>query len=196
MTQPEHQRLLIVDFGSQVTQLIARRLREARIYCEIHPYQKVDAGFLDAFGPQVLVSQHGCDSHALDPLAHMALTVDAQRIAAECLHRWAHDYADCRWIATGGGGYAIVDVVPRTWTHVMAEMSGSPVDPNSRVPEDWRAYVAARLGAVAPLRMTDGASPKLTDWSSGYDPADSVDRSIMATRKAVFPLHGLDPERD
>ena len=44
MTEPQHQRLLIVDFGSQVTQLIARRLREARIYCEIHPYQKVDAG--------------------------------------------------------------------------------------------------------------------------------------------------------
>ncbi|HEX5018575.1 MAG TPA: acetoin utilization protein AcuC [Actinomycetes bacterium] len=158
--------------------------------------QSVVPHLLEAFAPQVLVSQHGCDSHALDPLANMALTVDAQRVAAECLHEWAHDYADGRWIATGGGGYAIVDVVPRTWTHVMAEMSGSPVDPNSRVPEDWRAYVAARLGAVAPLRMTDGASPKLTDWSSGYDPADSVDRSIMATRKAVFPLHGLDPERD
>ena len=51
MTQPDHQRLLIVDFGSQVTQLIARRLREARIYCEIHPYQKVDAAFLAAFAP-------------------------------------------------------------------------------------------------------------------------------------------------
>ena len=44
MAPSEHQRLLIVDFGSQVTQLIARRLRESRIYCEIHPFQKVDAG--------------------------------------------------------------------------------------------------------------------------------------------------------
>ena len=59
MTQPDHQRLLIVDFGSQVTQLIARRLRESRIYCEIHPYQKVDAGFLAAFRPQAVILSGG-----------------------------------------------------------------------------------------------------------------------------------------
>ena len=57
--QPDHQRLLIVDFGSQVTQLIARRLREARIYCEIHPYQKVDAAFLAAFRPQAVILSGG-----------------------------------------------------------------------------------------------------------------------------------------
>jgi GMP synthase (glutamine-hydrolysing) len=54
-----HQRLLIVDFGSQVTQLIARRLREARIYCEIHPFQKVDAAFLAAFDPQAVILSGG-----------------------------------------------------------------------------------------------------------------------------------------
>ena len=43
MTKPAHEKVLIVDFGSQVTQLIARRLREAGVYCEIHPYDKVDA---------------------------------------------------------------------------------------------------------------------------------------------------------
>jgi GMP synthase (glutamine-hydrolysing) len=59
MTHVPHQRLLIVDFGSQVTQLIARRLREARIYCEIHPYQKVDAGFLAAFRPQAVILSGG-----------------------------------------------------------------------------------------------------------------------------------------
>jgi GMP synthase-like glutamine amidotransferase len=46
MTQ--HDRLLIIDFGSQVTQLIARRLRELNVYCEIHPFNKVDDAFLDA----------------------------------------------------------------------------------------------------------------------------------------------------
>ena len=59
MNEPEHQRLLIVDFGSQVTQLIARRLREARIYCEIHPYQKVDAAFLADFRPQAVILSGG-----------------------------------------------------------------------------------------------------------------------------------------
>jgi len=59
MTHPDHQRLLIVDFGSQVTQLVARRLREARIYCEIHPFQTVDAGFLRAFRPQAVILSGG-----------------------------------------------------------------------------------------------------------------------------------------
>ena len=38
--------VLIIDFGSQVTQLIARRLRELSVYCEIHPYQNVDDVFI------------------------------------------------------------------------------------------------------------------------------------------------------
>ncbi len=59
MTVPAHQRLLVVDFGSQVTQLIARRLREARIYCEIHPYQNVDAAFLARFAPQAVILSGG-----------------------------------------------------------------------------------------------------------------------------------------
>ena len=45
MTDISHDRLLIVDFGSQVTQLIARRLRELNVYCEIHPYQNVTDAF-------------------------------------------------------------------------------------------------------------------------------------------------------
>jgi GMP synthase (glutamine-hydrolysing) len=55
----QHQRLLIVDFGSQVTQLIARRLREANIYCEIHPYLKVTKGFLADFKPQAVILSGG-----------------------------------------------------------------------------------------------------------------------------------------
>ena len=45
MTEPSHDRVLIVDFGSQVTQLIARRVREAGVYCEIHPFQKAEEAF-------------------------------------------------------------------------------------------------------------------------------------------------------
>ncbi len=55
MTQSSHQRLLIVDFGSQVTQLIARRLRELNVYCEIHPFQNVTEEFLKDFSPQAII---------------------------------------------------------------------------------------------------------------------------------------------
>src|SRR6185369_10946260 len=58
MPQAAHEKVLIVDFGSQVTQLIARRLREAGVYCEIHPFDKVDA-MLDAFGAKAVILSGG-----------------------------------------------------------------------------------------------------------------------------------------
>jgi GMP synthase (glutamine-hydrolysing) len=55
-------RLLIIDFGSQVTQLIARRLRELNVYCEIHPYQNVTDAFLKDFAPKAIIFSGGPDS--------------------------------------------------------------------------------------------------------------------------------------
>jgi GMP synthase (glutamine-hydrolysing) len=54
-----HQRLLIIDFGSQVTQLIARRLRELNVYCEIHPFNRVDDAFLKDFAPKAVIFSGG-----------------------------------------------------------------------------------------------------------------------------------------
>jgi len=54
-----HDRLLIIDFGSQVTQLIARRLRELNVYCEIHPFQKVTDTFLQDFAPKAVIFSGG-----------------------------------------------------------------------------------------------------------------------------------------
>ncbi|MEO1363602.1 MAG: glutamine-hydrolyzing GMP synthase [Pseudomonadota bacterium] len=62
MTTHDHDRLLIIDFGSQVTQLIARRLRELNVYCEIHPYQKVTMDFVTAFAPRAVIFSGGPDS--------------------------------------------------------------------------------------------------------------------------------------
>ncbi len=57
-----HERALIVDFGSQVTQLIARRLRESGVYCEIHPFNRVDAAFLAEFAPKAVILSGGPSS--------------------------------------------------------------------------------------------------------------------------------------
>jgi len=55
----DHERALIIDFGSQVTQLIARRLRESGVYCEIHPFNRVDEAFLDGFAPKAVILSGG-----------------------------------------------------------------------------------------------------------------------------------------
>jgi acetoin utilization protein AcuC len=157
----------------------------------LRAFHAVVPPLLEEFRPQVLVTQHGCDSHVLDPLAHLGLTVDAQRASYEALHALAHRFAGGRWLATGGGGYELAEVVPRAWTHLLAEAVGAPVPPETLVPEGWRAYVAERYDLVAPVRMTDGATPAWRDWSEGYDPADAVDRAVLATRRAVFPANGL-----
>ena len=61
-----HDKILILDFGSQVTQLIARRIREAHVYCEIHP-NDVDDAFVRAFAPKGVVLS---GSHASTYEAH------------------------------------------------------------------------------------------------------------------------------
>ncbi|MCD6641009.1 MAG: acetoin utilization protein AcuC [Nocardioides sp.] len=159
----------------------------------LRAFHAVVPPLLREFGPEVLVTQHGCDSHMDDPLAHLMLSVDGQRAAYLALHDLAHEVAGGRWVATGGGGYAVVEVVPRAWTHLLAIASGNPLDQAVMTPPDWRDYVATQLGRTAPHRMTDGRNPAYRDWSGGYDPETWLDRAIHATRAEVFPLHGLDP---
>jgi acetoin utilization protein AcuC len=148
---------------------------------------------LRQFRPQILVSQHGCDTHWSDPLANLEITVDAQRAAHAAVHQLAHEVADGRWLLTGGGGYQLVQVVPRTWTHLLAEASGPPIEPDTPTPELWREYVRWVATEPAPELMTEGASAEFPRYETGHDPADPVDQAIMATRNAVFPLHGLFP---
>ncbi|GAB3272969.1 acetoin utilization protein AcuC [Kineosporia babensis] len=162
----------------------------------LRAFHSVVPSLLEAFEPEVLVTQQGCDSHVLDPLAHLALSLDCQRASYEALHEFAHRYAGGRWVAFGGGGYEIVDVVPRAWSHLIGIAAHRPIPPGTDVPAGWREYVNARCGRPAPQRMTDGANTDYRSWSTGYDPADAIDRVVLATRKAVFPLHGLDPYFD
>ncbi|MFI9616136.1 acetoin utilization protein AcuC [Streptomyces sp. NPDC052023] len=162
-----------------------------------------DAGWLRAFHavvpelvagfrPQVLVTQHGADTHFEDPLAHLAVSLDAQRAVQVACHELAHEYAGGRWVALGGGGYAVVDVVPRSWTHLVGIAAGREVAPESMIPEGWRQEVFARTRQLAPSRMTDGRWPvEWREWEAGYDPADRLDQAVLATRRAAFPLRGL-----
>jgi acetoin utilization protein AcuC len=110
-----------------------------------------------AFGPDVIVSQHGADSHAWDPLAHMLVTTTAMGEAARLVDHVAHRWAGGRWLSTGGGGYDAYRVVPRSWSLVW--LAGAHREAPDHTPEAWRdrwATEAARYHqAPLPDRFDD-----------------------------------------
>jgi acetoin utilization protein AcuC len=87
----------------------------------------------EAFGPDLLFTQLGADTHHNDPLANLGLTLPAYPKMARILHQAAHNYADGRWVATGGGGYQAETIVPKVWTAHFAEMCGA----RATIPEEW-----------------------------------------------------------
>ncbi|MBV8715899.1 MAG: acetoin utilization protein AcuC [Chloroflexi bacterium] len=89
------------------------------------------------FAPDVIVSQHGCDSHSWDPITDLRLSTRAFAVQAHMVHELAHRVAGGRWIALGGGGYDWVRVVPRSWALVWSEMNGTLLPTN--IPADWSA---------------------------------------------------------
>jgi acetoin utilization protein AcuC len=145
---------------------------------------------LRSFQPQILITQHGCDSHQHDPLADLELTVDGQRASYLALAELADELCEGRWVSTGGGGYSITNVVPRAWTHLLAIVGGQPLAPDTPTPEQWRAELGV---AYTPMSMTDGVEVGYTDFDAGFSPTSRLDQAILATRKAVFPELGLDP---
>lgn len=159
----------------------------------LRAFHAVVPEILESFQPEILITQHGCDSHREDPLADLTLTIDGQRASYLALHDLAHRIAGGKWLALGGGGYAVVEVVPRAWSHLLSIVGGKPLDSGIATPDEWRAEVAERFaGKVAPSRMGDGRIPRYRDWSEGYDPDTWLDRSIHQTRQTLFPLHGID----
>lgn len=176
--------------GTAVNVALPSDIRDA---AWLRAFHAVVPQLLSAFRPEVLVSQHGCDSHALDPLSHLSLSVDGQRETSLAVAELAARHCEGRWLALGGGGYHVTSVVPRSWTHLIAAAAGQPIPVGASVPRKWRSYVREKYGSDTPDLMGDGVDIWWRSWEVGYDPNDEVDRTVMATRKEVFPLHGLDP---
>ena len=143
--------------------------------------------------PSLIVSQHGADTHGRDPLADLAISVEAQHAAALVIRDTARQYAGGRWVALGGGGYDVADVVPRAWAAVAGAVAGIDLDLATPLPEQWREEASVVGGAGVPRALGDGVDVAWRSFERGHDPADPVDRAILATRHAAFPLLGLDP---
>jgi hypothetical protein len=138
-----------------------------------------------AFRPDIVVSQHGADSHAFDPLAHLRVTTTAMGEAARIVDAVAHRWAGGRWLATGGGGYDAYRVVPRSWSLVW--LAGAHRDVPSQTPEAWRerwADEAARYGQ-APLPETFDDPPNA---GFPFDASQGPPRSCPVKRREPYRL--------
>ena len=159
----------------------------------LRAFHAVVPSLLEVFRPQILVTQCGVDSHEEDPLADLSLSVDGHRTIYATLRDLAHRHAEGRWLALGGGGYQLIRVVPRSWTHLIATVLDRDLKPDTPLPPNWVSMVLrAAPSAELPPEMTDGRDTTFQRWGDGVD--DPVDVAIRDTRRAVFPLHGLDPD--
>jgi ribosomal protein S18 acetylase RimI-like enzyme len=142
-----------------------------------------------AFGPDLIVSQHGADSHAWDPLAHLRVTTTAMGEAARLVDLLAHRHARGRWLATGGGGYDAYRVVPRTWSLVW--LAGAHREVPAATPVEWRerwATEGSRYGQ-APLPATFEDAPNAgmdLDASQALAEVRSLE-TVGVVRRLVVP---------
>lgn len=143
--------------------------------------------------PEVVVSQHGADTHAADPLGGLEISIEAQREAAILMRGYADEYASGRWLALGGGGYDVLGAVPVVWAHVAAVVAGVDLPTTTPLPPGFAARLGELGAAARPFLGDTGAAVRWRPFAAGWDPGDAVDRAVMATRQAAFAHLGLDP---
>jgi acetoin utilization protein AcuC len=145
-------------------------------------FSEVVPPLVQAWRPDVLVTQLGCDTHYTDPLAQLGLTTKAYREAATTLHGLAHEAAGGRWVATGGGGYQWARVVPRAWTIYFSEMADVPVP--DQVPESWIERAEHEAGQEVPSTLSE-AAPAARPNPGG------VASVVADVKRRIFPVHGI-----
>ena len=153
----------------------------------IECFETVVPEALRAFEPDLILSQNGCDAHALDPLAHVSATTRVYEHVPSRVHELAHELCGGRWVAVGGGGYDIWRVVPRAWTALWAVVSHQELP--EEMPEDW----LKEWGEESPVKL-----PYLTrDEPEDYPPTERIGqiedrnrRTVEELVKKVLPLIG------
>lgn len=139
---------------------------------------------LGRFKPDLLITVHGCDTHAWDPLAHLSLTTASFADQAKLVHGLAHERCEGRWIAFGSGGYDWRRVVPRSWAILWAEMSGRTLP--RQLPAPWLERWAAGHVDHLPDRFLDNPD---TVHPIHRDEIESENREML---RAVLDAAGLE----
>jgi acetoin utilization protein AcuC len=137
---------------------------------------------VSAFKPDVIVSQHGCDAHASDPLAHIHCSMRIYREMPKLIREAADRHCQGRWVALGGGGYDHWCVVPRAWSLLWLEMSEHPLLEEIDLPLCGEGL--APLPAEWPRINRIGAPPQLPNtWLDDFSQIVPMPRRDEITAK-------------
>jgi acetoin utilization protein AcuC len=145
----------------------------------ISVFEAVVPEALRLFGPDLILSQNGCDAHKLDPLTHLSATTRLYEHVPARVHDLAHELCEGRWVATGGGGYDIWRVVPRAWSALWAAVSHQMLP--EKVPEGWLEKWGAKSPVELPPLMRDGPADYPT-----VKRADEISEKNMRTAEEVL----------
>ena len=139
-------------------------------------FRQVVPPLVAAFQPDVLVTQLGIDSHYLDPITHLALTVQG---FAEIVSELGK-LAPARWLALGGGGYDL-QAVARAWTLAFGAMSEQTF--SDEIPEAYRIqHDVARLNDPDELPIEKDVVKETRTFAEA---------SVQAIHRLIFPSHGM-----
>ncbi|MFF2155731.1 acetoin utilization protein AcuC [Paenibacillus chitinolyticus] len=134
----------------------------------LESFEAVLVPLIERFKPDIIVSQHGCDAHALDPLAHVHCSMRIYKRMPELIRELADKWCDGRWVALGGGGYDIYRVVPRAWSLVWLVMTGHPLlqelesNPLLPLPAAW----VAEQQPGSPVKLPATWLDNVADWEA------------------------------
>jgi acetoin utilization protein AcuC len=162
--------------------------RGATDECLALAFEEVVKPVTAAFRPHVIVAQLGVDAHHADPQAELHMTLPGYRHLVRETIALAEKHCGGRLAALGGGGYHVLEIVPRAWTWVMAELAG--VELPEELPLSWRDHARALTGEEPPttLGADDGIETAAEDAERLLE---ETRESVAEVRAAVFPHHAI-----
>jgi acetoin utilization protein AcuC len=140
-----------------------------------------------AFKPDIIVSQNGCDAHYSDPLTHLGLTLKGYKKLVSRIHRLAHEVAEGKLLALGGGGYQTFQIVPRAFTLLFADLTHTEIP--DEIPNSWREICKSYTSEPLPRYLLK--NEKSPFGSEQRELMEKTEELIQRIKEKVFPLHSI-----
>jgi len=145
----------------------------------IECFESIVPEVVRSFEPDLIISQNGCDAHALDLLADLEVTTRVYEHVPRRVHELAHELCGGRWVATGGGGYERWRVVPRAWAALWATVSHQELP--DEVPEDW----LEKWGEESPVELPRYTRDDPEDYPSPENASEIANRNQRTVEKLL-----------